>query len=156
MELSYTLKTKRTDSSHPDFRNLIVLLDKELSENYLEEYDFYNQYNKIDTIKNVIIVYYNDIPAGCGAIKKYDSTTMEVKRMFTLTNFRGMGVASKVLEELEKWASELSYEKCILETGTEQLAAMALYQKKGYSKIPNYGQYKGVSTSICYLKTLTL
>ena len=155
MELTHTLNTKRTDSSNEDFRKLIDLLDKELRENYQEEFDFYTQYNKVDKIKNVIVVCHNDDPIGCGAIKKYDSTTMEVKRMYTLPDYRGKGVASNVLNELELWTTELQYENCILETGTEQHAAMAMYQKRGYKIITNYGQYKGVPTSICFLKTLS-
>ena len=149
------IEVKRTDSSNEDFRKLVVLLDKELGENYLEEYDFYHQYNQIDTIKNVIVVYQNGKPTGCGAIKNYDPNTMEVKRMFTLPESRGSGIASKVLHELEKWTSELSFENCILETGIKQHAAIALYKKKGYSIIPNYGQYQGVSNSICFFKNLS-
>jgi len=154
MESDYGIGVKRTDSSNEDFKQLVVLLDEELGNTYSEEYDFYNQFNQIDEIKNVVVVYKGGIPSGCGAIKKYDSETMEVKRMYTKKEYRGMGIASIVLNELEKWSKEMQYTKCILETGTEQHAAMALYQKKGYELIPNYGQYSGVPTSICYLKTL--
>lgn len=154
MELDNNLKVERTDSSNEHFRKLVVLLDKELGAAYSEEYDFYHQYNKIDKINNVIVVYQNGKPVGCGAIKKYDSSTMEVKRMFTRPDSRCKGIAKKVLDELEQWTKELSFENCILETGIKQYAAIALYKKKGYAKIPNYGQYKGISNSICFLKKL--
>jgi len=136
----HLIEVKRTDSSNLDFIKLIVLLDIELGANYLEEYDFYHQFNQIDSIKNVIVVYQNEEAVGCGAIKKYDENTMEVKRMFTLPESRGKGIASIVLGELEKWATELLFENCILETGIKQHAAIALYKKRGYSIIPNYGQ----------------
>jgi len=154
MESSLDFEIRRTDSSNDDFRKLVILLDKELGENYQEEYDFYHQYNQIENLKNIIVVYMNGEPWGCGAIKEYDSNTMEVKRMFTLKESRGKGVASIVLSELENWASELQFENCILETGTKQHAAMALYKKKGYVNIPNYGQYEGVATSICFKKSI--
>jgi putative acetyltransferase len=56
--------------------------------------------------------------------------------------------------ELEAWAAELSYEKCVLETGKKQVEAIGLYQKNGYQKIPNYGQYIGVENSLCFEKKL--
>jgi len=145
---------KRTDSSNDDFKSLVVLLDKELGDNYTEEAEFYSQYNKIVNIKNVIVVYHNETPIGCGAIKEYDSSTIEIKRMFTVAEYRGKGAASTVLSALESWAKELRYDDAILETGTKQHAAMALYKKKGYELIPNYGQYEGVETSICFKKSI--
>lgn len=79
---------------------------------------------------------------------------MEVKRMFTLPEYRGNGFAVIILEELEKWAKESEYEKTVLETGKLQLEAVALYKKCGYEIIPNYGQYIGVENSICFEKSL--
>jgi putative acetyltransferase len=79
---------------------------------------------------------------------------MEVKRMFVKEEFRGKGIAGKVLSELEKWARELWFQKCILETGTRQIEAIALYKKSKYSIIPNYGQYEGVENSLCFEKKL--
>jgi GNAT superfamily N-acetyltransferase len=65
-----------------------------------------------------------------------------------------MGIASNILAELEKWASELSYAKCILETGKKQPEAISLYKKNGYRIIPNYGQYCEVENSLCFEKKL--
>lgn len=72
--------------------------------------------------------------------------------MFTSAEARGRGIASRILDELESWALELGYSKCILETGFKQPEAIALYQKNGYSRIDNYGQYAGVETSLCFEK----
>jgi len=74
--------------------------------------------------------------------------------MYTLPEFRGKGIATKVLIELEKWTKELGYEKCILETGKKQPEAIALYKKNGYELIPNFGQYAGVDNSICFKKEM--
>jgi GNAT superfamily N-acetyltransferase len=79
---------------------------------------------------------------------------MEVKRMFTLPECRGKGVATKVLDELEKWATELGYKKCILETGKRQPEAIALYKKNGYKRISNYGQYVAMENSVCFEKEM--
>jgi hypothetical protein len=50
------------------------------------------------------------------------------------------------------WAGELSYKKCILETGIRQAEAIGLYRKSGYVLIPNYGQYEGIENSVCFEK----
>jgi hypothetical protein len=55
---------------------------------------------------------------------------------------------------LEKWTAELSYGKCILETGIKQPEAIGLYKKSGYTVIPNYGQYAGIENSVCFEKQL--
>jgi GNAT superfamily N-acetyltransferase len=102
----------------------------------------------------VLVAYDEGLATGCGAIKEYSPGIMEVKRMFTLPSQRGKGIASRILSELEKWAAELRYQKCILETGKKQKEAIALYLKNGYTVIPNYGQYAGVENSICFEKEL--
>jgi len=89
-----------------------------------------------------------------GAIKKYDEINMEVKRMYTSESHRGKGLAKKVLAELENWAAELGYERCILETGFRQHAAISLYNACKYEVIPNYGQYQGIENSLCFEKIL--
>jgi putative acetyltransferase len=144
----------RNDSTHNDFIELVKHLDKDLAERDGNEHSFYAQFNKIDKIKHVVIAYENDTPVACGAIKEYASGTMEVKRMYTHPEFRGKGIASKVLQELERWAKELGYNKCILETGKKQPEAVQLYQKNGYHFIPNYGQYAEVENSVCFEKVL--
>ena len=120
-----------------------------------EDHAFYAQYNKIDLIKHVVVAYLDENPVGCGAIKEYSDGVTEVKRMFTNPDLRGKGIASTVLKELEKWAAELSYSLCILETGIKQPEAIALYTKNSYHRIPNYGQYEGVLDSVCFEKVLT-
>jgi len=144
----------RTNSDNPDFISLVKLLDAELAERDGEDHPFYAQYNKIDKIKYAVVAYENGKPVSCGAIKEYSPDTMEVKRMYTLPESRGKGIATKILIELEKWTKELGYEKCILETGKKQPEAIALYKKNGYKLIPNYGQYAGVDNSVCFEKEM--
>ncbi|MEW6193825.1 MAG: GNAT family N-acetyltransferase [Bacteroidota bacterium] len=144
----------RTDSGNRDFIELVKYLDTDLAVRDGEDHQFYAQYNKIDKIKYTVVAYENDKPVSCGAIKEYAPGIMEVKRMYTLPECRGKGIATKILIELEKWALELSYEKCILETGKKQPEAIALYKKNGYKIIPNYGQYAEVENSVCFEKEI--
>jgi len=145
---------KRTNSGNKDFQELIRELDKDLKIRDGEDHLFFAQFNKIDAIKYVVIAYSEDKPIGCGAIKEYSEKVMEVKRMFVTVESRGHGIASLVLQELEKWSLELKYEKCILETGEKQPEAIRLYKKNNYHVIPNYGQYSGVTSSVCFEKQL--
>ena len=144
----------RTDSDNQDFVDLVKRLDADLAERDGNEHSFYAQFNKINKIKCVVVAYENGQPVGCGAIKEYAPGTMEIKRMYTLPENRGMGIATKVLTELEGWASELAYEKCVLETGKKQPEAIGLYKKNGYIIIPNYGQYAGIENSLCFEKDI--
>ena len=119
-----------------------------------DEHSFYDQYNKIDLLKNCIVIFEDETAVACGAIKAFDEQSMEIKRMFTLPEMRGKGIASKILNQLENWTKELGFSKTILETGIKQTEAIALYEKCGYKIIPNYGQYSGIENSVCYEKSL--
>jgi len=149
------LKLIRTNSENNDFINLIKKLDAYLKITDGEDHDFYNQFNGIQVIKHVIVVYKNRKPIGCGAIKHFDATRVEIKRMFVDSSQRGLGIAPKILNELETWAKELGYKKSILETGERQVAAVKLYQKRNYKRMHiNYGQYKGIVNSLCFEKEI--
>ena len=150
------IKIIRTDSDHRDFIGLVRELDAELADRDGNEHSFYAQFNKIDKIRYAVVAYENGKPMGCGAIKEFNTNAMEIKRMYTSPKERGKGIAGKVLNELEIWASELSYAKCVLETGKRQPEAIGLYKKNGYRLIPNYGQYAGIENSLCFEKEIRL
>ena len=79
---------------------------------------------------------------------------MEIKRMFIMPEYRGKGIAGRILHELEMWATELGNRKCILETGIRQPEAIQLYRKSVYTITHNYGQYENVEDSVCMEKML--
>ena len=144
----------RTNSDSQDFRNLIQKLDELLQVVDGEEHSFFAQYNNVENIKNVVVCYQDDQPIGCGAFKKIDSQTAEIKRMFVEPTFRQKGIASKILQELEIWAKEEDFSIAILETGRKLESAIALYKKSGYVITENYGQYIGVESSVCFSKNI--
>ena len=148
------IRIVRTDSENVDFIQLVKYLDADLAERDREDHSFYAQFNKIDRIKYVVVAYENGKPMGCGAIKEFDSEAMEIKRMYVAPGHRGTGIATRILSELENWASELLFTKCILETGKRQPEAVQLYTKNGYNLIANYGQYAEVENSLCFEKIL--
>jgi len=146
------MKFIRTTSNNKDFVALVKELDAYLALTDGDEHDFYNQFNSIQSLKYVLVVYVNDVPVGCGAIKPIEVSSMEIKRMYVSTSYRGKGIATKILKELESWTKELKYTSCILETGIRQTEAVALYKKCNYKIIPNYGQYIGIDNSLCFKK----
>jgi GNAT superfamily N-acetyltransferase len=85
----------------------------------------------------VIIVYENGLAVGCGRFKVYDNDSVEIKRMFVKSDFRGKGISKLILNELEKWATELGFTRAILETGIKQPEAIGLYNKAGFIRIEN-------------------
>ncbi|MFD2999534.1 GNAT family N-acetyltransferase [Pontibacter toksunensis] len=144
----------RTDSNNKDFIELVRLLDADLSERDGEDHPFYAQFNKIDMIKHAVVAYQEKQAVGCGAVKAYAAGTGEVKRMYVRPEFRGKGIAGKMLSELEAWAVEIGFHTLVLETGKAQPEAIRLYTKSGYDVIPNYGQYENIENSVCMKKTV--
>ncbi len=145
---------KRTNSEDAIFQLLVKELDVELKIRDGDEHSFYAQFNKTDQIRHVVVAFDKDEPVGCGAFKAYSFDSMEIKRMFVRPNKRGSGIASVILAELESWCIELGYKRCILETGIKQPEAIRLYQKNGYLKIPNFGQYENAENSVCFEKRI--
>lgn len=148
------LKLVRTDSDNNDFKPLVKELDAYLKITDGDEHDFYNQFNNIDALKHTVVAYYKGKAVACGAFKTFNNSSVEIKRMFTLPNFRQTGIAKKVLQELEQWAKELGFESSILETGKRQIEAVNFYKKNNYTQVSNYGQYVNMENSLCFKKLL--
>jgi GNAT superfamily N-acetyltransferase len=146
------LQLKRTKSTDADFIHLVQLLDADLAVRDGAEHAFYAQFNKVHMIHHVVIAYENNTAAGCGAFKPFDTDSVEIKRMYVLPSHRNRGIAAAVLQQLEQWAAEEGYSAAVLETGKKQPEAIRLYEKCGYARIPNYGQYAGVENSVCMKK----
>jgi GNAT superfamily N-acetyltransferase len=149
-----SINIKRTQASDKDFGYLISHLDDELNSRHDQQRSVYDKFNKVDTIQTVIIALIEKKPVGCGCFKQIDGKTIEIKRMYVETDFRRKGISNLILHELEKWAKELGFSRSILETGAILPEAISLYEKNGYIRISNYGQYKDLPNSICFEKRL--
>jgi len=148
------IKIVKTDNTNLDFKNLVKELDAYLKVTDGDEHDFYNQFNGLEKINNVVVVYLQDQPVGCGAFREFDRISVEIKRMYVKPEERGTGVAKQILNSLEDWAKENQFQRCILETGDRQVEAVKFYEKSGYKRTPKYGQYKQMENSICFEKHL--
>lgn len=153
--LPQVVRISRTTAHDPVFKQLVTLLDTELANRYGAIQKIYDQFNVVSDIQTVVIVYHNEVAAGCGCFKAFDEKIAEIKRLFVLPEHRGKGIARKIVQALEEWAWERSYNTCILETGDKQPEAIALYERMGYQRVENFGPYQGMSESICFSKSIS-
>ena len=91
---------------------------------------------------------------GCGALRRLDGRSAEIKRMYVIPPARGTGVATGLLRALELAAVERGWATLRLETGTAQPDAQRFYAREGYREIQAFGSYVGSELSICYERCL--
>lgn len=152
----------------PDARRLIAALDADLDERYADDdADPANEpdhamLNLLDAsvappLGAFLVARLDGGAVGCGALRPSptgEAGVAEVKRMYVAPAARRRGISRAILAALEVEALALGYRAVVLETGTRQAEAMALYESAGYSAIPNYGAYRTSTLSRCYRKAL--
>lgn len=144
----------RTNAYNSEFKQLVELLNADLAQRDGKAHAL-AQFNSINSLNHVVLAVKEGKAVGCGAISAYDDSSMEVKRMYVSPIARGQRIGEKILSELEKWARELGYTKCLLFMGSKQPEASTLYQRNGYTSIPKYGPLKDIPDSYCFSKELS-
>ena len=91
---------------------------------------------------------------GCGAVRRIEERTGEIKRMFVSPEERGQGLGRAILAALEAEARTLGIARLVLETGVRQPEAIALYRGAGFAEIAPFGDYIGSPLSVCMAKDL--
>ncbi len=138
-------------------RALIAELDAELSSLYPPEANFFElEEAEVAGHNGVFLVArVNGEALGCGAFRRIDTLSAEVKRMYVKPSGRGKGVGRAILQAIESQAHAVGIRRMLLETGTKQREALVLYERAGYVKVPLFGRYvKAVATSVCFGKDL--
>ena len=147
------------DPRAPLARQLLEALTREIAGIYADRGDDGNagfSVTDLDVPRAVFVVAsVAGEPVGCGALRPHDDDTCEVKRMFTVTAWRGRGVAAAVLADLERRARRFGYTTVRLETGDRQVGAIRLYEHCGYRHIPPFGVYIDWDDSVCFEKALS-
>ena len=92
------------------------------------------------------------LAVGCGGLRELDGSHGEIKRMYVIPERRGTGLSVAILSALEDEARGRGWDRVVLETGDRQPDAMRLYEREGYTRIPNFGYYADSELSICYEK----
>lgn len=137
-----------------ELQALIRKLDEDLRRREGELQNVYDAYNKLEGILLALVAKEDEVPVGCGCLKQYDGSTVEVKRIFVDPAYRNHGIAGSILQNLETWAAAHNFSRAVLETGLRQPEAIHRYEKSGYHRIENYGPYKSMSGSVCFEKAL--
>jgi GNAT superfamily N-acetyltransferase len=103
----------------------------------------------------------NDTPVATGGWRTQDTNgegnvdgDAEVKRMYVIDAMRGRGLARRMLAALEEDARAAGRIRMVLETGTEQPEAIALYTSSGYEPCVKFGYYRHYDSSRCFAKPL--
>jgi putative acetyltransferase len=100
------------------------------------------------------VLRHNDSPAGCGGIQLFDTTYGELKRMYVRPHFRGLGFGKLLVNHLVEHARANGVGLLRLETGIHQAAAISLYERMGFQRIPPFGSYKDDPLSVFFEKRI--
>jgi GNAT superfamily N-acetyltransferase len=85
-----------------------------------------------------VVVLEDGAAVAGGGVKRLDDEACEIKRMYVVPEARGRGLASVLLNALEDEARALGYAIARLDTGPQQPAAQAMYERAGYTPIGNF------------------
>ena len=148
---------------HPDAAKLMAAVQQVYVERYGSEDATPMNPGQFDPPAGLFLVgYQGDEAVACGAWRAHDGPEpdfqdgdAEFKRMYVADSARGRGFARMILFELERTAALSGRKRAVLETGTLQPEAIALYASSGYVEIPGFGMYKNEPESRCYAKDLS-
>ena len=148
---------ERVDILSLTARNLILALNAELSSRYPEDGACHFRLDAEEVAEGrgmFLVAYRGERPIGCGAVRRIEEQTGELKRMYVCPEERCRGVGRAILDGLEAEARKLGINKLLLETGIRNPEAIALYERAGFSRIPAFGEYVGSPISVCMAKEL--
>jgi GNAT superfamily N-acetyltransferase len=141
----------------PDARTLVAELDAELTERYPNPADNHLTLavEEVSEDRGVFLVARADgRPVGCGAVRRIDPATGEIKRMYVSPAERGRGLGGRLLAELERHARALGLRRLVLETGERQPESIRVYERAGFVRIARFGEYVDSPASVCMGKEL--
>jgi len=151
------IEIRREEITSPVAAALIQTLNTELSGRYPEAGATHFRLDADEVAEGrgaFLVAYEGGKPIGCGAIRRLDADTGELKRMYVAADCRGRGVGRMMVNALEAQGRRLGVSRIVLETGVRQPEALALYARAGFERIPAYGEYVGSPLSICMAKRL--
>ncbi|MEN8655778.1 GNAT family N-acetyltransferase [Streptomyces sp. 21So2-11] len=150
---------------HPD----AIKLDAQVQQEYMQRYGGEGDITPLDPAmfeppRGIYLIAYDDRgrPVATGAWRAqdengegYSTGDAELKRMYVIPDCRGLGLARRILAALEADARAAGRTRMVLETGTEQPEAIALYASSGYLPTTKFGHFREYDSSRCFAKPLT-
>jgi GNAT superfamily N-acetyltransferase len=151
--MSVTITPERPDSA--DAIALITELDEHLTPLYpCESRHGYSIAKLIAQSVAFFVLRADDAPAGCGGIQLFGTDYGELKRMYVRPSFRGLGYGKLILDHLADYARANGVIVLRLETGIHQAAAIRLYERTGFRRVPPFGDYIEDPLSLCFEKRI--
>jgi GNAT superfamily N-acetyltransferase len=141
-------------ASSQDFRDLAAKLDAYYFTLVGEIQNRYAEPNRPENMTALAVAYDADTPIACGAWKRLDEETAELKRLYVLPEYRRKGVASGLIEVLEAHAAAAGISCMILETAVDTTDSHKLYLSAGYQLTDYYGSPAGEANCMCFRKNL--
>lgn len=148
------MEIRFVNAENEDFLALVQQLDEYYFQVVGEVHRRYAKYNDPHLLDARMVAYMDGKAVGCGAWKKKDDQTAEIKRIFVSKDFRRQGVASALIEALERDVAAHGYTRAILETARTTDDSAALYHKLGFREIAYYGSPAGAENCRCFEKML--
>jgi GNAT superfamily N-acetyltransferase len=158
------MNIRRVRFDHPDAVKLNDEVQAEYGRRYGDDGDAtVLAVEDFDPPRGVYLIAYDeyDRPVATGGWRSQDSNgegnedgDAELKRMFVIEEMRGRGLARRILAELEEDARMAGRVRMVLETGTAQPEAVALYTSSGYEPCAKFGYYRHHELSLCFAKRL--
>ena len=146
---------RRSTLASPEAARLIAALNAELTTTFPEPGATHFSLSDAQVMVGdgaFLVAYLDDMAVGCGALRRLDPATAEIKRTHP-SAVRGIGRA--LVEALECEARLAGVTRIVLETGTRLAPAIKLYEAMGYARIPLFGEYlSSPNTSLCFGKSL--
>jgi putative acetyltransferase len=153
-----TVSIRRTTLDSPDAARLIAALNAELTMAFPEPGATHFSLSDAQVVAGegaFVVAWLDEVAVGCGAVRRLDEATAEIKRMYVDPSVRGRGVGRTLVEALEREARLVGVTRIVLETGTRLASAIRLYEAMGYARIPLFGEYlSSPGTSLCFGKSL--
>jgi GNAT superfamily N-acetyltransferase len=101
-----------------------------------------------------LVGYVDGVPVASGGWRSHGDDA-EIKRMYVVPAARHRGLARQLLAELERTAAAAGHRRVILESGSQQPEAIALYLSSGYTPVPGFGHYADAPGAVHLGKQLT-
>jgi GNAT superfamily N-acetyltransferase len=150
---------------HPDAERLIAELQGEYVHRYGGEDSAPVDPAQFALPDGLFLVgYVQGVPVAMGGWRRHGTEhpdtawtggAAEVKRMYVAPGARGHGFARAVLSRLESTAADTGAGWLLLETGSRQPEAIALYRSSGYLDVPAFGHYAEAELSVHLGKPLS-
>ncbi len=100
------------------------------------------------------IAYSGGNPVGSIGLYPFTETEAELDVMYVAPDFRGTGLAQRLVAVAERFAQHNRFQRIKLRAGEPQPEAIRFYEKAGFGRIESFGKWQSDPTAVCFEKTL--